>query len=327
MREFDLIARHFAPLAGPAGLRLLDDAALLKPAPGSDLVVTTDAIVAGVHFFPDDPPESIGRKALAVNLSDLAAKGAAPIGFQLALMLPAGTDEAWVSAFAGGMGALAAEAECPLTGGDTVSTPGPLTVSITAFGGVEAGRMVPRGDAAIGNRLMVTGTIGDGAIGLRVRMAERADRHWPLTADHLAFLRERYLIPRARFAVAGAVARHARAAMDVSDGLVGDLRKMLALAGRGADVWLDEIPMSVAARAAIRFDPALEETALTGGDDYEILASVPEENVSDFATDCLRRGLTATVIGVVTDLRAPVRFLDPSGAARDFARGSYEHGS
>ncbi len=186
--------------------------------------------------------------------------------------------------------------------------------------------MVPRGDAATGNRLMVTGSIGDGAIGLRVRAAERAGRHWPLTADHLAFLRERYLSPRARFSVASAVARHARAAMDISDGLVGDLRKMMALSGHGADVWLDEIPMSVAARAAIRFDRDLDEAALTGGDDYEILASVPEENVAEFASECLRTGLTATVIGVVTELGAPVRFLDPAGNQRDFARGSYEHG-
>jgi thiamine-monophosphate kinase len=163
MREFELIARHFAPLAGPAGLGLRDDAALLTPPAGQELVITTDAIVAGVHFFPDDPPETVGRKALAVNLSDLAAKGAAPLGFQLALMLPDDAGDAWVAAFARGLGALAAEAGCQLTGGDTVSTPGPLTVSITAFGSVPKGRMAPRGDAATGNRLVVTGMIGDGA--------------------------------------------------------------------------------------------------------------------------------------------------------------------
>ncbi|MGL4241062.1 MAG: thiamine-phosphate kinase, partial [Beijerinckiaceae bacterium] len=150
MKEFEIIARHFAPMAGQAGLRLLDDAALLQPPDGCELVVTTDAIVAGVHFFPDDPPETIGRKALGVNLSDLAAKGASPIGYQLALMLPTETPDAWVGEFARGLGALAEEAACPLTGGDTVSTSGPTAVSITAFGAVPRGGMVRRGDAAIG---------------------------------------------------------------------------------------------------------------------------------------------------------------------------------
>jgi thiamine-monophosphate kinase len=326
MREFDLIARHFAPLAGPAGLGLLDDAALLSQPAGCELVVTTDAVVAGVHFFPDDPPETIGRKALGVNLSDLAAKGATPLGFQLALMLPSRIGEDWLAAFAKGLGALAAEASCALTGGDTVSTPGPLAIAITAFGSVPAGRMVPRGGAAAGDRLVVTGTIGDGAIGLCVRMAERDGRRWPISDDHIAHLRDRYLSPRPRFAVAEAVRRHARAAMDVSDGLAGDLGKMLALSSHGADVWLDEVPLSVAARGAIRFDPALEDTALTGGDDYEILASVPEEAVPGYLAACLGAGVQATVIGAVTGAGAPVRFLNADGRARIFARGSYEHG-
>jgi thiamine-monophosphate kinase len=326
MREFELIARHFAPLAGPAGLGLLDDAAVMALPPGEEMVITTDAIVAGVHFFADDPPETIGHKALAVNLSDLAAKGARPLGFQLALMLPGETPDSWLAGFAQGLGGLAAQSACPLTGGDTVSTPGPLTVAITAFGAVPRGRMVPRSGVLIGNRLVVTGCIGDGAVGLRVRMAERAGRRWPLTADHLAYLRDRYLSPRARFAVAGAVQQSARAAMDISDGFVGDLTKLVMLAGHGADVTLDEVPFSVAVRAAIRFDPELEAVALTGGDDYEVLAAVPEEDVASYMSACLRAGLQASVVGVVTERGAPVRFLDASGAERRFARGSFEHG-
>jgi thiamine-monophosphate kinase len=335
MREFALIARHFAPMAGPGGLGLLDDAALLAPPAGAELVVTTDAVVAGVHFFPDDSAACIGHKALAVNLSDLAAKGAAPLGFQMALMLPGGLDDAWIGAFAGGLSALAREADCPLTGGDTVSTPGPLAIAITAFGWVPAGRMIPRGGASAGDRLVVTGTIGDGAIGLHVRAGERTDRLPPprgaqpafdrLAPDHLAFLRERYLRPRARFRVAGAIRRHARAAMDISDGLAGDLTKMVRLSGHGADVRIDEVPLSVAARAAIRLDAALAETALTGGDDYEILAAVPEGRVAALQAECLRAGLPATVIGVVTDADAPVRFLDAGGGERRFSQGSYEH--
>jgi thiamine-monophosphate kinase len=326
MKEFEIIARHFAPLAGPAGLGLLDDAAVLAVPSGEELVVTTDAVVAGVHFFPDDPPETIGRKALAVNLSDLAAKGARPLGFQLALMLPRDIGEDWLGDFARGLGALAAEARCPLTGGDTVSTPGPLAISITAFGAVPAGGMIPRGGAQPGDRLLVTGTIGDGAVGLKVHAAERAGRRWPLAEDHIPYLRDRYLSPRARFAIADAARRHARAAMDVSDGFVGDLTKMLALAGCGADVLLDDVPMSVAVRAAIRFDPSLEETALTGGDDYEVLAAVPEADVAAFQAECLRVGVAVVVVGTVTSKGAPVRFLGASGAERRFEKGSWEHG-
>ncbi len=326
MKEFEIIARHFAPHAGAAGLGLLDDAALLAAPAGDELVVTTDAIVAGVHFFPDDPPETIGCKALAVNLSDLAAKGARPLGFQLALMLPKGVADAWLAAFAGGMAALAADAKCPLSGGDTVATPGPLCVAITALGAVPVGRMVPRGGARPGDRLLVTGFIGDGALGLTVRAAERTGRALPLADDHLTYLRDRYLRPRARHAIAGAVQRHARAAMDVSDGFVGDLIKMLTLAGAGADILLDDVPLSVSVRAAIRFDPKLEEAALTGGDDYEVLAAVPEEKVEAFQAECLNAGLAATVVGIVTERGAPVRFLDASRQERRFERPSFEHG-
>jgi thiamine-monophosphate kinase len=326
MREFALIARHFAPLAGPAGLGLLDDAAVLAPPAGHDLVVTTDAIVAGVHFFPDDPPDTIGHKALAVNLSDLAAKGASPLGFQLAIALPKELDDAWLAAFAAGLGALSAQAGIPLTGGDTVMTPGPLTLSITAFGAVPAGRMVPRGGARKGDRLVVTGTIGDGALGLKARLAEREGRSWPLAADHLAFLADRYLRPKARFMAADMVRIHAHAAMDISDGFAGDLDKMIRLSGHGATVRLADVPLSVAARAAIRFDGRLRDAAFTGGDDYEVLASIAPANVERFMAECLAAGVNATVVGEVAGAGAPVVFEDADGSARMFASASYAHG-
>jgi thiamine-monophosphate kinase len=324
--EFDIIARHFAPIAGPGGLRLLDDAALVDTPPGHQLVVTTDAIVAGVHFFADDPPDTIAQKALGVNLSDLAAKGADPLGFVLSLIMPNATSEAWLAGFASGLGSLSAAASCPLLGGDTVIAKGPLTLSITAFGSVPAGRMVRRDGAQAGDRLFVTGTIGDAAIGLKARLDARAGSPWPLAADHLAFLDQRYLVPRPRFAIASVLRNHARAAMDVSDGFVGDLGKMIALAGVGADIRLDDVPHSVAARAAIRLRPELIETALTGGDDYEVLAAVPAAGEKAFAADCLSLGLQATEVGFVTGLGAPIRFLEPDGAVRRFARGSFVHG-
>jgi thiamine-monophosphate kinase len=325
--EFDIIARHFAPIAGAGGLLLLDDAALIKPPSGHELVITTDAIVAGVHFFAGDPAQTIAQKALGVNLSDLAAKGADPLGFVLSLIVPKQTDDAWIAAFAMGLGTMAKQTACPLLGGDTVISTGPLTLSVTAFGSVPDGRMVRRGHAQTGDRLFVTGTIGDAAIGLKARLAARSGHVWPLAEDHLAFLETRYLVPRPRNAMAAALRRHAHAAMDISDGFVGDLTKMIGLAGAGADVHLDEVPHSVAARAAIRYDTALLETALTGGDDYEVLAAVPEGETKAFAAACLAAGVQVTEVGRVQDKGAPVRFLDADCEIKNFVRVSYVHGA
>jgi thiamine-monophosphate kinase len=308
-------------------MQLLDDAALIEPPQGQDLVITTDAIVAGVHFFADDPAEMIARKALGVNLSDLAAKGAEPLGFLLSLIIPEQTDDTWIASFARGLGTMAAIERCPLLGGDTVFSSGPLTLSVTAFGSLPKGQMVRRGGAKPGDRLFVTGTIGDAAIGLKARLAARSGSGWSLSDDHLAFLALRYLVPRPRNAMTATLRRHAHAAMDISDGFVGDLTKMIALAGLGADVLLDEVPVSVAARAAIRRDPAMLETALTGGDDYEVLASVPACHSKAFLADCLAVGVQVSEIGRVQDEGAPIRFLEADGTQRNFVRGSYVHGA
>ncbi len=227
LSEDELIARFFAPYAGPAGLGLRDDAALLTPPAGCDLVLTTDALVAGVHFFADDAPAAIARKALRVNLSDLAAKGARPLGFLLSLALPADWTEAWLAAFAAALGDDGALYGCPLAGGDTVKTPGPLTLSIAAFGAVPSGRMAARTGVRPGDRLYVTGTIGDAAIGLRLRQGRDPD----LTSAERKFLVGRYLEPQPRVALAPAMAAHANGGMDVSDGFVGDLTKMLRVSG------------------------------------------------------------------------------------------------
>ena len=216
---------------------------------------------AGVHFFDDDPSDSIARKALGVNLSDLAAKGARPDGFVLTLALPRGWDEAWLAAFATGLGAMAQAAGCPLLGGDTVSTSGPLTLSITAFGSVPAGRMVLRSGAKPGDAILVSGTIGDGALGLKAHGPDRPDWVAALSADHRRHLVDRYLHPRPRWALAEILQASASAAMDVSDGLVGDLAKLLKASGVGAEIDLEAVPLSDAARAAIMADPALKELA------------------------------------------------------------------
>jgi thiamine-monophosphate kinase len=324
--EFDIIARYFAPLAGRAGLGLLDDAALMQPPQGHELVITTDAIVAGVHFFADDPASTIAQKALGVNLSDLAAKGAAPLGFLLSLILPDKTQEQWIADFSSGLGQLAKISSCPLIGGDTVFSDGPLALSITAFGSVPQGRMVKRGAAQAGDFLFVTGTIGDAAIGLREHDNNRRGLVSKLDDDHLTFLIDRYLRPQPRYAVADTVCRYVRASMDISDGFIGDLTKLVGLANLGADVFLEDVPHSVAARAAFRADPARLETALTGGDDYEILAAVSPENATYFQAECLAAGVAVSKVGTVTPTFGPVRFLDTDGVPRQFASPSYVHG-
>jgi thiamine-monophosphate kinase len=322
--EFELIARHFAPIAGPGGLGLVDDAGLLRPARGYEIVVTADALVAGVHFFPDDPPGSIARKALAVNLSDLAAKGARPEGFVLALALPKGWTDSWLAAFAAGLKQAADAGGCPLIGGDTVSTPGPLTLSITAFGSVPAGRMVRRAGAKPGDLLLVSGTIGDGALGLKVHGPDKPCWVSQLGERDRAFLADRYLHPQPRLDLAAALQAHASAAMDVSDGLVGDLAKLLKASGAGAEVDLDAVPLSDPARAAIMAAPALAELAWTGGDDYEILCTVPEKEYPALTTAAQAAGIALTRIGFVTEAAGVASYRE-QGRARDFTRGSFAH--
>lgn len=322
--EFELIERYFAPLAGPGGLGLLDDAGLLRPGRGYEVVVTADALVAGVHFFPDDPPVAIGWKALAVNLSDLAAKGAKPEGFVLTIALPRNWTEGWLKDFAAGLGRLAQQAGCPLIGGDTVSTSGPLTLSITAFGAVPAGRMVRRAGAKPGDVVLVSGSIGDGALGLKVHGPDKPGWVAALDDGQRGFLADRYLHPQPRTTLAEALQRHASAAMDISDGLVGDLAKMLKASQVGAEIDLDAVPLSGPARAALMADPALAELAWTGGDDYEILCTAPEGEYSSLIAAAAEHAVPLTPIGRIVSGAGAVRY-SGKGGARDFTRGSFSH--
>lgn len=320
--EDGLIARYFAPLAGPGADGLRDDAGTLTPSPGCDLVLTADAIVAGVHYFPDDPPASIARKALGVNLSDLAAKGAVPRGFLLTLALPDDWTESWLAAFTEGLAAASRASECPLLGGDTVRSGGPALIGVTAFGEVPAGGMVRRVTARPGDKLCVSGTIGDGALGLRLRNGPAwAGALDEAMRDHLA---DRYLHPRPRLALAPLLRRHARAAMDISDGLAGDLAKMLG-EGRSAVIEADAVPLSPAARAARGAEPGLIEPILTGGDDYEILCAVPPDSLDAFLAEATATGIPVAAVGTVVAGEGPPAFAMPDGTRRVFAAGSFSH--
>jgi len=322
--EDRLIARHFRPLAAqPGAFGLLDDAAVVSPPPGCDLVLKTDGVIAGVHFFADDPPDGIGRKALRMNLSDLAAKGARPLGFLLALALPGETDEAWLAAFARGLGEDAERYGCPLLGGDTDRTPGALSVSIAAFGAVPHGRMVRRSTAKPGDHLIVTGTIGDAALGVKLRRDRSLADRLRLTAPMIAHLTQRYLLPRPRNALAAAVLQHASAAIDVSDGLAGDIGKLCRASSLAAEIDVARVPLSDAARAAVAAEPALIETALAGGDDYEIVATVAPGELAAFQAAARAVGVALTEIGRV-EAGEGARFTR-QGKALTFTRPSYSH--
>lgn len=322
--EFDLIKRYFAPLAtdeGAAGL--VDDAALLAPRSGHDLVLTKDMLAAGVHFFPDDPPKAVAAKALRVNLSDLAAKGARPRGYLLGLALPADWSEEWLAEFAAGLKLDQETYSFPLLGGDTIGSRNELTVSITAFGEVAQGRAVRRFGARPGDKVFVTGTIGDAALGLRLRLGEVASGDLPAAASK--HLLDRYLLPQPRVGFAGALRDHASAAMDISDGLTADLAHLCTASGVGAEVALDRVPLSEAARCLVSKDSGNLMTCLTGGDDYELLLCVPPHASHAISDAAHSIDLPLTCIGEMTSGDATPRF-QLNGSDFDLpASGGYQH--
>jgi thiamine-monophosphate kinase len=319
--EDRLIARFFKPLAThPGALGLSDDAAFLTPPAGFDLVLTTDAIVGGVHFFPEDAAHTVAGRALRVNLSDLAAKGARPFGFLLSLALPKEIGEQWLEGFAQGLRADAELFGCPLFGGDTDRTPGPIVVSVAMFGTVPEGTMVRRAGAKAGDRVFLTGTIGDAALGLMMRNGKR----WKLDEPQRQHLLSRYLVPQPRNALAEAVRIHASAAMDISDGLAGDFGKLCRVSGVAADVDVARVPLSEAARAVIAANPDAVESVLTGGDDYEIVCTVPPAKAGSFHAAAKAADVAVSEIGEIKGGEG-TRFIGADGRALTFKRASFSH--
>ncbi|WFU20145.1 thiamine-phosphate kinase [Bradyrhizobium sp. CB3481] len=320
--EDSLIARYFRPLAtDPGAYSLDDDAAALKPS-GDDIVVTMDAIVEGVHFLADDPPDTVARKALRVNLSDLAAKGATPAGFVLTLALRS-VDEAWLKPFAAALGEDASQFGCPLLGGDTVSTPGPLMISVTAFGRVPPGKMVHRSGAKVGERVMVTGTIGDAALGLAVLRGGKV--HAAADTAAREALVGRYRIPQPRVAMAEIISEYTSASMDVSDGLAGDLAKLCRVSGVSAVIDLAQVPLSDSARDLVSRGVVGLETLIVGGDDYEILCTIPEDRVEAFEAAAQRAGVALSSIGTIVTGSSIPKFVNDEGKEIALERLSYSH--
>ena len=302
--EFDRIARHFRPLAGPGSLGLTDDAAVFTPPPGRELVVTADAMVESVHFLPGTAPGLVARKLLRVNLSDLAAMGAMPLGYLVTLSVPRSFGDDWFAGFAAGLAQDQAAFGTALLGGDTTQTPGPLCVSLTAIGHVAPGQAIRRSGAQAGDEVWVTGTIGDGVLGLEAARGNLADPD--------GYLAGRYNLPTPRLGLA--LHGWARACMDVSDGLFQDLGHICRASGVGAVVEADLVPLSPQAHAA---GPAWREAALVGGDDYELLLAVP----SGLA---MPPGVAATRIGRFV-AGAGVSVVDAAGAAMAFTRQGWSH--
>jgi len=297
--EFDLIQRFFKAGADAMhpndekviALGIGDDCALLKPAAGEEIAITSDMLVEGRHFFMDANPELLGRKALAVNLSDLAAMGAKPIGFTLSIALP-NVDIAWLEAFSKGLFAVANQYSCPLIGGDT--TAGPLTISITAFGRIPSGKAIRRSGAKVGHDIWASGTIGD------ARLALAALRHEiTLPESDLKQIEHRMHNPTPRVELGMTIRELASAALDISDGLLGDLHHILKQSQVSAKVFLDQIPKSETLQK--QSEDIQNQFAASGGDDYEICFTAPTEkrDVIDEISTALNLPLTR--IGSITE--------------------------
>jgi thiamine-monophosphate kinase len=325
--EEAIIGAFFAPLAAgfPGAFDLKDDCAALAPEAGTDLIVTTDAVIAGVHFLPEEDAGAVAWKALAVNVSDLVAKGATPLAYVMTLALPGPPQRDWLAAFADGLGRAQEAFGCRLAGGDTDRTPGPLSVSITAFGSVPSGRMVRRSTARPGDLVYVSGSIGDSALGLALRRDPALADTWHLALDARQYLQERHLRPAPPIALAPVLLAWASAAMDVSDGLIKDFGRMCRASGVGGQIEAERVPLSEPARAlAARQEAGIAEL-LTGGEDYEVLATVAQERAADFERAAAAARAPVTRIGAITEVAFGMHVIDAAGQDLAFATTGWDH--
>jgi thiamine-monophosphate kinase len=319
--EFERIARFFAPLAGPGALNLTDDVALIDGPAGEQYALTTDTIIEGVDYFPDDPPFQVAQKLLRVNLSDIAAKGATPFGYLLTTALPKTHGEAWLEEFTKGLAADQKEFGVMLLGGDSSGTPGPATLTLALIGKVAKGRAVLRSTARAGDQIYVSGTLGDAALGLAVRKGEIGPA---LGAAERDYLIDRYRLPRPRVALGQALAGIAHAMIDISDGLLADLGHVCSASGLRGVVHQPLLPLSPAARAVIAANPNLNTAVTGGGDDYELLFTAPAEAAEAIAKAYAAVGVPVTAIGAMEKGQG-LALLDAAGRAVKVELKGYAH--
>ncbi|MBX9925094.1 MAG: thiamine-phosphate kinase [Hyphomicrobiaceae bacterium] len=333
--EEDIIQRYLVPLTcgGTAGsaqggaFGLRDDAALILAPHGvpPGLVMTMDAVAEGVHFLPHDPPADIGWKALAVNVSDLIAKGASPVTYLMALSFPEAPTQEWLGGFTAGLADAQAAFGITLVGGDTDRRPGPITVTITAVGALQpGGRFVPRTAARQGLALYVSGTLGDAALGLALRRGESRAGGWSLDPSGREALERRYLRPAPPLALAALLPTYAVAAMDISDGLAKDLSRMVQASGVSATVDASRLPLSAGVAAALARDPSVMRDVLSGGDDYQVLCAVEPERGGAFERAATKVGVQVTRIGQ-TAAGSGVSIRDANGQPIELARRGWDH--
>ncbi len=322
--EFELIEKYFAPLASGAtgALGLTDDAALLTPPAGRDLVLTADAMIEGVHFLTDQPPGLVARKLLRVNLSDLAAMGAVPLGYLVTAAWPETKDEAWIAGFAEGLADDQAIFPVHLLGGDTTRTPGPLALSLTAVGTVPAGGGLRRGAARDGDLLFVSGTIGDSALGLKILRGEIETLD---DSDRTALV-ARHRLPQPRLALGQALLDEglATAAIDLSDGLVADIGHIAESSGLSARIEASAIPLSAAAGRAVAEDPDLRAALFGGGEDYELAFAVAPGQAGAIAALAERLALPIKRIGALAAGQG-VKLVDESGEEVPLVSAGWTH--
>lgn len=324
--EEALIAEFWAPLAAEfaGAFDLKDDCATIAPPAGEELVVTTDALVAGVHFFPGDDPAAVAWKALAVNVSDLVAKGAMPLAYLMNAALPE-LDRSWLAAFTAGLRSAQAAFGCQLIGGDTDRTPGPLSVSITAFGTVPLGRMVRRATARPHDHVYVTGTIGDAALGLLLRKDPQVRARGNLDDTAASYLEGRFSRPHPPVAIVPALRACASAAMDVSDGLIKDFDRLCRASGVGGVIEASAVPLSDAARSVLASGEAKLEDLLTGGEDYEVLASVAPDAATEFERLAAASGVRVTRVGTIIEEPVGGTARSASGESIVFTKTGWDH--
>lgn len=321
--EAALIEQYLAPLTegDPGAFSLTDDCALLRPPAGKDLILTTDSLVEGIHFLVGDVP---GFKAVAVNVSDLVAKGAEPLGYLLTLALAETPTRKFMTKLTAGLAAAQSVFGCHLLGGDTDKTGGPLTLTVTAIGALPAGTMVRRAGAATGDIVYISGSIGDATLGLRLRLDPELAPNLGLSRSDVSALLARFDQPRPPVALAPVLRQYASAAMDVSDGLAKDFLTLCRVSAVGGDLDLMAVPLSPGARRAIASGRIDRQHLITGGEDYEVLATVPAPRAAEFEAAAARAGVTVSRAGRIRS-EGGVRFLDAEGNSVRLAATGWEH--